>query len=131
MRSHVNSIFSVAFSPDGQTLASGSLDNTIILWDVATGQPVGEPLTGHTDSVYSVTFSPDGQTLASGSGDNTIFLWDIGLDSWKDRACRIANRNLTQAEWDQYVGSEIPYTRTCPNLPSGQGAPPDAPASIY
>src|SRR5262249_40076518 len=74
---HTNFVLSVAFSPDGKTLASGSGDKTIILWDVASRQPLGAPLTGHTDSVRSVAFSPDGKTLASGSGDKTIILWDV------------------------------------------------------
>jgi hypothetical protein len=67
----------VTFSPDGRTLASGSEDKTIRLWDASTGKPVGEPLRGHEREVVSVTFSPDGRTLASAGGvDNTIRLWD-------------------------------------------------------
>ena len=65
-------VTSVAFSPDGKTLASGSWDNTIILWDVSNRQsPVqlGAPLSGHGIVVDSVAFSPDGKTLASGSAD--------------------------------------------------------------
>jgi len=96
---------------------TGSWDNTIILWDVATRQPVGEPLTGHTNSVFSVAWSPDGKTLASGSRDNTIILWDVSLESWKARACRRANRNLTRAEWQRYIGDIEPYRATCPELP--------------
>ena len=70
----------MAFSPDGKTLASGSEDKTIILWDVSNREsPVqsGAPLKGHTDGVYSVAFSPDGKTLASGSYDKTVILWDV------------------------------------------------------
>ena len=71
-----SSVESVSFSPDGATLASGSPDGTIRLWDVATGEPIGT-LQGHADWVRSVSFSPDGMTLASGSSDETVRLWDV------------------------------------------------------
>jgi serine/threonine protein kinase/Tol biopolymer transport system component len=69
-------VYSVAFSPDGKTLASGSRDQTIKLWGVSTGKCTTS-LTGHTRVVHSVAFSPDGKTLASGSRDQTIKLWDV------------------------------------------------------
>ncbi|MCB8777047.1 serine/threonine protein kinase [Planktothrix agardhii 1032] len=72
----LSSVKSVAFSPDGRTLASGSInDKTIKLWDVHSQRQIAT-LTGHSDSVKSVTFSSDGQTLASGSY-KTIQLWDV------------------------------------------------------
>ncbi|MEP6896284.1 MAG: WD40 repeat domain-containing protein, partial [Chloroflexota bacterium] len=76
---HTSGVLSVAFSPidGGKTLASGSGDGTVILWDVATGKPIGQPLTGHASGVSSVAFSPDGKTLASGNADHTVILWDI------------------------------------------------------
>jgi WD40 repeat protein len=70
---------SVAFSPDGETLTSGSIDHTIRLWDVNAGQS-RKTLTGHANGVSSVAFSPDGETLASGSADQTIRLWDLNAN---------------------------------------------------
>lgn len=67
---------SVAFSPDGATLATGSLRNPVWLWNMATGQDI-RTFMGHTFPVSSVVFSPDGKTLASGSYDGTILLWDV------------------------------------------------------
>jgi roadblock/LC7 domain-containing protein len=74
---HSSFVTTVVFSPDGKMLASGSRDGTIILWDVESGQPIGEPLRKHTGVVYSVVFSPDGKMLASSSEDGTLILWDV------------------------------------------------------
>ncbi len=70
----------VAFSHDGQTLATGSNNNTVTLWDVTNRlqpNPLGRPLTGHTDEVTSVAFAPDGHTLATGGNDDNVILWDL------------------------------------------------------
>ncbi|MEI2740158.1 MAG: WD40 repeat domain-containing protein [Chitinophagaceae bacterium] len=69
-------VTSVAFSPDGRRIVSGSVDHTLRLWDAATGAAIGEPLKGHSGSVRSVAFSPDGRRIVSGSYDNTLRLWD-------------------------------------------------------
>ena len=73
---HDSRVSSIAFSPNGKTLVSGSSDKAVRVWDVATGQPIGHPFQGHEAAVTSVAFSPDGQTLVSGSVDQTVRLWD-------------------------------------------------------
>jgi uncharacterized protein with WD repeat len=73
---HTEGVWPVAFSPDGKTLASGSKDTTVRLWDVKTAKNTATLLTGHTDAIVSLSFSPAGKTLAVGSQDNDITLWD-------------------------------------------------------
>lgn len=73
---HKSLVESVVFSPDGDLLASGSADKTIILWDIEARHDIAT-LYGHNDPVASVSFSPDGKLLASGSWDNTIKIWDV------------------------------------------------------
>ncbi|MGK7902362.1 MAG: caspase family protein [Hormoscilla sp.] len=75
-KGHENYVLSVAFSPDGKRIVSGSSDETIRLWDL-DGNPIGEPFRGHENSVLSVAFSPDGKRIVSGSNDLTIRLWDL------------------------------------------------------
>ncbi|HEV7891575.1 MAG TPA: TIR domain-containing protein [Pyrinomonadaceae bacterium] len=76
-------VLSLAFSPDGKTLAGGGMDYTVRVWDIAARREVAN-LTGHKQSVYSVAFSPDGRVLASASLDHTVKLWDAR--TWKESA---------------------------------------------
>ncbi|MEH1866510.1 MAG: serine/threonine-protein kinase [Nostoc sp.] len=73
---HTWAVLTVAFSPDGQTLATGSDDNTIKLWQVNTGQLICT-LVGHSWSVVAVAFTADGETLLSASCDKTVKLWRV------------------------------------------------------
>jgi WD40 repeat protein len=73
---HTGDLTSVAWSPDGKQLASGSDDNTVKIWDLASRQNIAT-FTGHRNKVVSVAWSPDGEKVVSGSWDRTARVWDI------------------------------------------------------
>jgi WD40 repeat protein/transcriptional regulator with XRE-family HTH domain len=75
-RGHTDVIYGVAISPVGQYLATGSQDQTVRLWDIATGQTI-RIFTGHTEDAREIAFSPDGKYLAAASHDSTIRMWDV------------------------------------------------------
>ncbi|MCK1389020.1 caspase family protein [Bradyrhizobium sp. 21] len=72
---HSMPVYSVAFSPDGRTVASGDLNQIVKLWDLASGREL-RTLAGHSRGVTSVTYSPDGLTMLTGSEDETVKLWE-------------------------------------------------------
>jgi WD40 repeat protein len=74
LKGHSSYLCAIAFSPNSKTLASGSHDKTIRLWDSQSGAAL-KTLKGHSGFVGALAFSPDGKTLASASIDNTIRLW--------------------------------------------------------
>lgn len=75
LRGHRDSIYALALSADGKLLASGSYDQTILLWDVASGKQL-RPLTGHNGAIFSLAFARGDKILASASADRTIKLWN-------------------------------------------------------
>jgi len=112
-------VLQMAFSPDGKILAVSNVStntSSITLWDVARGERLGQPLEWRGGRAFAVGFSPDGKTLVAGSEDHGLIAWDVNLESWRERACGIANRNLTYEEWTQFLGEES-YRATCPTLP--------------
>jgi WD40 repeat protein len=70
----------LAISPDGELIASASMDHTARLWSTSTRKPFGRVLQ-HASVISTVAFSPDGQLVATGGRENTIFLWDISQES--------------------------------------------------
>ena len=107
-------VTSLAFHQDGDVLASGSENKLIALWNLNPPQLIGDPFTGADGAVTSLAFSPDNSILFSGTDAGTVARWNI--EEWKQLACRLAGRNLTQAEWEQFFPSD-PYRATCEQFP--------------
>ena len=81
----------------------------------ATGQAIGDPFPSL--ALYSaLSASPDGKTLITGDGTQ-MMRWNIDWTTWRQTACRIVGRNLTQAEWSLYLPNGGPYRPTCPEYP--------------
>ena len=89
LHGHEDTINSLAFSPDGRWLATGSWDSTACLWDML--HPENSPLVlrGHEDVIWASTFSPDGRWLATGSSDHTARLWRTQINELVELACRV------------------------------------------
>ena len=116
-------VLAMAFSPDARTLAisnAGPGGPAFTFWDVARAERLGPPMQWPGGRAFVLAFNPDGKTVATGSEDGRLAVWDIDPASWRERACRIANRNLTYEEWAQFLGDE-PYRMTCAGLPADPG----------
>ena len=126
---HSDWVNSVSFSPDRKTLASGSSDSTIKLWDVDTGKEI-TTLNGHKDAIISVRFSPDGKILASGGFDKTIKLWDVDtgkeittLNGHSDTIWSVSfsydGKTLASGSWDKTIKLWDVKTRKLKNTLKG------------
>ena len=92
----------------------------IALFDATTLRPIGEPFAGGSSSLNrNPSFTPDGRYLAATGPTGRYTLYDVDPDSWQDSVCLAAGRNLTNAEWAEYIGPDEPYRRTCPTWPDG------------
>ncbi len=120
LKGHTVRIWDLQFNPldNGETLISTDAKGTLIVWNVADGQPLSPPLIGNIQ-METMDLSPTESIVAMAGFNNQVALWEIKPELWAKRACQMANRNLTQAEWEKFIGADIPYERTCPNLPLG------------
>jgi WD40 repeat protein len=110
LRGHTNEVLSIAITPDGKTLVSGSLDKTIKLWDLSTGTQRAT-LKGHSHSVHSIALAADGKTLASASRDGAIKLWDL-----------VTLKEQFSLKVPPFGGICVAITADCRTLAAGTGA---------
>ena len=111
---HDSGSLRAAFSPDGSYIVSAG-DKTARVWETQTGVELIRLTSG--DFVKSVAFSPDGRLIASGGDDGWARVWMWQAEDLIPNACSRLPRNLTRAEWKQYIGDALPYQAVCENLP--------------
>ena len=125
---HRRATLTLPYSPAGLAFINGGARfatpsilpaiGRIDLWDTATLQPVGEPLTAPTTESLFAIADARGTKIAIGSYSGITTVLDVDPRSWQRAACRLAGRNLTRTEWRQYVHGQA-YRKTCPHWPAG------------
>jgi WD40 repeat protein len=112
---HLSAVTALHFGVDGQMLISGSLDKTVRIWDANNAEAESVAIT-HDGWVWDVALSPDGDRVVSGSADRNIRILTMRTGKMAEQLCQKLTRNLSEREWRTYVGEDIPYERTCPEL---------------
>ena len=107
-------VTSIAFDPAGQRFATtGGQDGTVKLWASSTLQQEGTALNTEQGAAATAAFGPGGKRLLVVDDHGNGFTWPTSLAAWEQRACTVAGRNLTRAEWTRYLPWH-PYARVCP-----------------
>lgn len=117
----VGAVRNLAFTPDGRTLATAGDLGALRFWDAATGRALGDPLPVRDRRIDGLAIAPDGSSLATGDANGVVqftpaYLWDRDVDRQVERLCDLVGRNLSQAEWDEFLAGER-HQPTCPRWP--------------
>ncbi len=113
---HRSAITLINYSPDDKSFASSSYDNTIRIWNPEDPKQNPVVITDHDSWVMDIAFSSDGNSLVSASNDKTIRLFELNTDLLSSKICDQVKRNLTENEWITFVGKDIKYQKTCPQI---------------
>jgi WD40 repeat protein len=102
----------MSFDAAGNRLMTMTGDGAIRLWNLSTEKLIGAPLPG-ADTGGRGTFFPNGKRLIAVFGSGTGVIWNVDSASWSGWACRVARRNLTSAEWHDFLPN-LAYRKVCP-----------------
>lgn len=115
IKGHVSRITDLQFSPDNNLIATGSYDGTIKIWNANNLNIRPVTIKGHEAWVLSLGFNRDGRYLVTGDNAEKIFVWASKTDYLAEDICSKISRNMTRREWENHVGYDINYQKTCTN----------------
>lgn len=114
VNAHTSRILDLEFSPDNRLLASSGLDGVIRIWNVTDWNDLPIEIRENQSWVEAITFSPDGKSLLSSSNDgNLIYIWPIKTDHLIEEICQYLTRQLTEEEWEFYLGKDVKFREVC------------------
>jgi WD40 repeat protein/serine/threonine protein kinase len=106
-------ILSLAISPDNTLMVSGYVNGDIRLWDTASGRTIGNVIHSLEGRITSLFFTGERTILGSNRENRVVLQWSVDVNNWLQQACIIANRSLTEAEWEQFLPPELAYKPNC------------------
>lgn len=112
---HRGNVSGIVFWDDDETLISTDSAGAVIVWDVSGREEVAR-LGGPTDGLFSLDLDPEGRLLLASSEDDAAWTWTLDQSEWRERACELANRNMTDVEWQRF-GDGGTKVRHCPDFP--------------
>ncbi|MFY0599045.1 MAG: hypothetical protein JXR03_05200 [Cyclobacteriaceae bacterium] len=112
-----SAVTDVHFSPDDKLIAASSRDKSVRMWDLENVYDLPTVFDDHEDWVWSLDFHPDGDRFITGAADGVIRVYNTKPDDYASQICGLVQHNLSQTQWNQYVGETIPYEETCEGLP--------------
>ncbi len=111
--SHDDWVQRVSYARDGATFVTSGNDGQVKVWDGRTGELLATIVPGRRNVWAAAEFLPDARTIIVASRDGAVYEWDTRVEYWIEFACRVAGRNLTDAEWHDVFGDRR-YRKTCP-----------------
>ncbi|MEM9856985.1 MAG: High-affnity carbon uptake protein Hat/HatR [Bacteroidota bacterium] len=117
---HTSQIDQIEFSSDSRFIATASKDKTVKLWNryEPNTQPIN--LKDHPTWVWTIAFSPDNNQILAGTQEDVVRSWPTTIEAMSDKICGQIDRNLSKDEWTLFVSDDIPYEKTCDNIPTNE-----------
>ncbi|MBL3655690.1 nSTAND1 domain-containing NTPase [Fulvivirga sediminis] len=113
---HKGRVSAIRYNNEGSLLASASLDRTIQIWVTDDFNELPLKMSDNDAYVWDIKFSPDSNYLLAACGDGELRVWPTKLSLMAEKMCSVLERNMTEEEWNTYVGHDIPFQSTCINL---------------